>query len=53
MKTAHTGAKVTETEWQAFAENLMKTFNRFNVPERERNDLLQMLLPMKGDIVGL
>jgi hemoglobin len=53
MKTAHTGAKVTETEWQAFAENLMKTFNRFNVPERERNDLLQMLLPMKADIVGL
>jgi hemoglobin len=53
MKTAHTGAKVTETEWQAFAENLMKTFDRFNVPERERNDLLQMLLPMKADIVGL
>jgi hemoglobin len=53
MKTAHTGAKVTETEWQAFAENLMKTFDRFNVPARERNDLLQMLLPMKADVVGL
>lgn len=53
MKTAHTGAKVTETEWQGFADSLMKTFDRFNVPARERNDLLQMLLPMKADIVGL
>jgi hemoglobin len=53
MKTAHTGAKVSELEWQAFSENLLKTFDRFNVPARERNDLLQLLLPMKADIVGL
>jgi hemoglobin len=52
MKTAHTGAKVTETEWQAFTENLSKTFDRFNVPSRERSDLVQLLIPMKGDIVG-
>lgn len=53
MKTAHTGAKVTEVEWQAFSENLLKTFDRFNVPARERNDLLQLIVPMKADIVGL
>jgi hemoglobin len=53
MKTAHTGAKVTELEWQAFSENLLKTFDRFNVPARERNDLLQLVVPMKADIVGL
>lgn len=52
MKTAHAGARVTETEWQAFAENLAKTFDRFNVPVRERNELLQLIGPMKADIVG-
>lgn len=53
MKTAHTGRHVTETEWQGFAESLMKTFDRFNVPAREREDLLKLILPMKADIVGL
>ncbi|NTV95008.1 MAG: c-type cytochrome [Thiobacillus sp.] len=52
MKTAHAGAHVTEVEWQAFAENLVKTFDRFNVPERERADLMQLIGPMKADIVG-
>lgn len=52
MKTAHQGANVTETEWQAFAENLAKTFDRFNVPTRERGEILQLVVPMKADIVG-
>jgi len=52
MKTAHAGAHVTETEWQAFAENLTKTFDRFNVASRERGELLQLIGPMKADIVG-
>jgi hemoglobin len=52
MKTAHTGTRVTETEWQAFAENLARTFDRFSVPARERGELLQLIGPMKADIVG-
>ncbi len=52
MKTAHAGRNVSETEWQAFAENLTRTFDRFNVPARERSELLAMLVPMKTDIVG-
>ena len=52
MKTAHRGANVKETEWQAFTGNLAKTFDRFNVPARERNELLQLIGPMKADIVG-
>lgn len=53
MKTAHTGHRVTETEWQGFAESLMKVFDRFNVPAREREELLKLIVPMKADIVGL
>lgn len=52
MKTAHKGHNVTEAEWQGFAESLAKTFDRFNVPARERNELLQLIGPMKADIVG-
>jgi hemoglobin len=52
MKTAHKGKNVTETEWQAFAENLGKTFDRFSVPARERKELLELIGPMKADIVG-
>jgi hemoglobin len=52
IKTAHQGANVTETEWQAFAENLGKTFDRFNVPAQERQELLGLIGPMKADIVG-
>lgn len=52
MKTAHAGRGVTETEWQAFAENLTRTFDRFNVPARERGELLGLIGPMKADIVG-
>lgn len=53
MKTAHTGHHVTEAEWQGFAESLMKVFDRFNLPAREREELLQLVVPMKKDIVGL
>lgn len=52
MKTAHAGTNVTETEWQAFAESLAKTFDRLNVPTRERGEILQLVVPMKADIVG-
>lgn len=52
MKTAHKDANVTETEWLAFAENLNKTFDRFSVPARERKELLELIGPMKADIVG-
>jgi hemoglobin len=52
MKTAHAGANVTEAEWQGFSESLMKTLDRFNVAGRERDELLQMVVPLKGDIVG-
>jgi hemoglobin len=52
MKTAHAGKNVTEVEWQAFAENLVKTFDRFNVQTRERDELLGLIVPMKADIVG-
>jgi hemoglobin len=52
MKAAHQGMKVTEAEWDATVEALVKALDRRQVPEREKRDLLGLLGPIKTDIVG-
>lgn len=52
MKTAHTGMKITEAEFGAVGENLVKVLDAFKVPEKEKNELVGLIMPMKGDIVG-
>lgn len=52
MKSAHTGMHITEAEFGAVAENLIKTLDKFGVPAREKNELVGLIAPMKGDIVG-
>jgi len=52
MKATHTGMKITEPEWNATVENLVKALDTHKVAEREKKDLLGALGPMKADIVG-
>ena len=52
MKATHTGMKITEPEWNATVENLVKALDKHKVAEREKKDLLGALGPMKADIVG-
>jgi hemoglobin len=52
MKTAHAGMKITEAEWNATVENLVKALDKNNVPAQTKQELLGKLGPMKGDIVG-
>lgn len=52
MKTAHTGMNLRDAEFGALVEDLVKTLDKFKVPEKEKNELLGILGPMKGDIVG-
>ena len=52
MKTTHRGMKITEAEWNATVENLVKALDKRNVAAREKNELLGALGPMKADIVG-
>ncbi len=52
MKTAHTGMKVTEAEWNATVENLVKAMDKHKVGPTEKSELLGALAPMKADIVG-
>jgi hemoglobin len=51
MKSAHAGMGVSSSEFDALVADLVATLNKFKVPEREKNELLGALGPMKGDIV--
>jgi len=51
MKAAHQGMGVKDEHFNALVEDLIAALDQFNVPEREKNELLGALGPMKGDIV--
>ena len=51
MKTAHAGLGITGTDWQRMLVYLNATFDKFKVPERERNELLAAVADLKKDIV--
>ena len=51
MKTAHAGMGINSSEFDTLVRDLVATLNRFKVPEREKNELLAALGPMKNDIV--
>ena len=52
MKTTHQGMKITDAEWNATVENLVKALDKHKVGAKEKSELLGMLGPMKADIVG-
>lgn len=51
MKSTHAGMGVSSGDFDALVGDLVATLNTFKVPEREKNELLGALGPMKGDIV--
>jgi hemoglobin len=52
MKTVHQGMNVTEAEWGATVDALVRALDKHNVPAGAKNALLGALAPMKPDIVG-
>ena len=52
MKTAHKGMQITDAEWNATVENLVKALDKNKVDPKDKSELLGMLGPMKADIVG-
>ena len=52
MKTVHTGLKITEQDWQISVKHLNATFDKFKVPQKERDEVLQAVSGLKPDIVG-
>ena len=51
MKTAHARLGIGPAAFDAMVEDLMKTFDEFHVPEREKGEILAALAPLRGDIV--
>ncbi len=51
MKTSHAGLGITEKDWEASANHLVATLNKFNVPEKEKNEVLAIVTSVKKDIV--
>jgi truncated hemoglobin YjbI len=52
MVTAHKGMNISDADFGALVEDLVKALDKFNVGETEKNELLGALGGMKGDIVG-
>ena len=52
MKSAHAGMKITDAEFDALVEDLVKSLDKLKVAETEKNDLLTALGGMRKNIVG-
>jgi hemoglobin len=51
MKEAHQGMGVGTADFNALVEDLVGALDKFKVGEKEKNELLGVLGPMKSDIV--
>jgi hemoglobin len=51
MVEAHTNMGVTNGEFDAFMEDLVTTLDGFNVGKAEQDELLNVLTPMRAEIV--
>jgi hemoglobin len=51
MKSVHAGMAITSEQFDALVGDLVASLNKFKVGEREKNELLSVLGPMKKDIV--
>lgn len=51
MKAAHQGMGIKDAEFGALVEDLVKALDGAGVPQKEKDELLAILGPMKADIV--
>jgi hemoglobin len=51
MRDSHAHLDITEGEWQSFLDDLHQTFERFQIPAAERQELLAIVESTKSDIV--
>jgi hemoglobin len=51
MREAHRGLGVGNADFDALVQDLVKSLKKFNVPQREQQELLALLGPMRRDVV--
>jgi hemoglobin len=52
MKTTHKDMEINNDIWNAFTGHLNETVTRFNIQDRERNELVVIVASLKPDIVN-
>lgn len=51
MKTSHAGLNISEHDWQIFEAHAIATLEKFEVPEKEKEEFLACAAALKDDIV--
>jgi len=51
MGDSHNHLNISDVEWDAFMSDLGRTFEKFGVPQGERDELVAIVNSTKGDIV--
>jgi hemoglobin len=51
MKTSHAGLGITGKDWDVSIQHLTATLDKFNVPVKEKDEVLTALTPLRKDIV--
>ena len=51
MKSSHQGLGITEGEWDAAANHLVASLNKFKVPKKEQDELMAIVATLKDQIV--
>jgi hemoglobin len=51
MREAHRGLGIRNADFDALVQDLVKSLRKFNVPQREQQELLALLGPMRRDVV--
>lgn len=52
MADSHKHLLITEQEWEAFMDDFQQTLDKFNIPQREQDELKTIILSTKADIVA-
>ena len=53
MRSSHRHLAITPGEWDAFMDDLAQTLDRFQVPTRERDEVVAIVQSTYGDIVAV
>ncbi len=52
MKEAHNGLGITEEQWATSNKHFVETLTKFQVPQKEQDELIAIIASLKGDIVA-
>ena len=51
MKTSHLGMRISDSDWSVFKGHLIATLEHFEVPQKEKDDVLAFIDSTRSEIV--